>query len=382
MEEGIVQNFQETTEKYSTSKTLSNENPVNMVVSDKDRVKINLGNIDLHDECGEDSEKLTPEELENIELLQKILRKEEIVKQDFKKEFEKMNAESQKIMSSSMPVHFKEKIMQGLRENLQSKLKSLSQVNQDIKEVIICLEKSKNYSTYINLIHKWKDSNKHSKNVSTTSTNINSVADNSIDNRRGFGVKNLRSSHSFFDNQSVPEEMTEEQRALEDLRYEKLKLEDVVANLKQTRNLFVMDLDNKKDDLEEYDCFVQAKKRVLETKLGEIEELKIKISASSMRKSSNIKHRATGNETERFDRSVSKVSLSTLQDVSTRVSGMFNKVFRKSNTREIHTDKVLSTEFLDELNLQTLPNRCISPKESLSSRIKDFWPSSTKNGRK
>ena len=121
---------------------------------------------------------------------------------------------------------------------------------------------------------------------------------------------------------------------------------------------------------------------MLETKLREIEEFKIKISNSSMRKSSNIKHRIAGSETERFDRSVSKISLSTLQDVSTRVSGMFHRVFRKNNPREINTDKVLSTEFLDELNLQTLPNRCVSPKESLSSRIKDFWPSSTKNSRK
>jgi len=118
-------------------------------------------------------------------------------------------------------------------------------------------------------------------------------------------------------------------------------------------------------------------------KLRAIEELKVKISISSMKKSSNIKHRIAGSETERFDRSVSRVSLSTLQDVSTRVSGVFHKMFRKNNSnREINTDKVLTTEFLDELNLQTMPNRCLSPKESLSSRIKDFWPSSTKNGRK
>ncbi len=46
---------------------------------------------------------------------------------------------------------------------------------------------------------------------------------------------------------------------LEELRLEKIKLEDVVANLKQTRNLFVMELDNKRDDISDYECFVEVK---------------------------------------------------------------------------------------------------------------------------
>jgi len=69
----------------------------------------------------------------------------------------------------------------------------------------------------------------------------------------------MRSSQSFFDNQSMPGECNEELTPLEELRQEKIKLEDVVANLKQTRNLFVMELDNKRDDISDYECFVEVR---------------------------------------------------------------------------------------------------------------------------
>jgi len=55
------------------------------------------------------------EDKERLEFLQKLLSKEEIVKRDFKNEFEKMAKDSQKLLDSKMPVQIKEKMMQGLR---------------------------------------------------------------------------------------------------------------------------------------------------------------------------------------------------------------------------------------------------------------------------
>ena len=56
------------------------------------------------------------------------------------------------------------------RETLTTSVKCLIEINKETKDMIVALEKMNNYSTHINLIQKWKEANRMSKNVSTTST--------------------------------------------------------------------------------------------------------------------------------------------------------------------------------------------------------------------
>jgi len=52
-------------------------------------------------------------------------------------------------------------------------MKCLIEINKETKDMILNLEKINNYSTHINLIQKWKEAQRISKNPSTTSTNCN-----------------------------------------------------------------------------------------------------------------------------------------------------------------------------------------------------------------
>lgn len=72
------------------------------------------------------------------------------------------------------------------------------------------------------------------------------------------GENQRKHTQSFLSNQSVGEELTEEQKTLEDLRSENIKLEDMIANLKQSKNFLMMGLENMQDDIEEYEEFVQV----------------------------------------------------------------------------------------------------------------------------
>jgi len=106
----------------------------------------------------------------------------------------------------------------------------------------------------------------------------------------------------------------------------------------------------------------------LEGKSKKIEELKRKISTKSLKKSSNMKFTnlfgISGSETDRTDRSTSRVNTTVFQEVSSKVSGLLGRVFGSKNKEPV-CEKVLPTEFLNDLNLQTLPNGQESPRESL-----------------
>lgn len=72
---------------------------------------------------------------------------------------------------------------------------------------------------------------------------------------------------------------------------------------------------------------------------------------------------------------MTRVNTTVFQEVSSKVSGLFGKMFGKKNKRPVVVDKVLSPEFLRDLNLQTAPD-VISPK---SSNYRNKEPMSTKN---
>lgn len=67
-----------------------------------------------------------------------------------------------------------------------------------------------------------------------------------------------KNMQSFLSSQSVNDELTEEQRILEETRAENIKLEDMIANLKQSRNLLVIGMENMTDDIEEYQDFAEV----------------------------------------------------------------------------------------------------------------------------
>ena len=106
----------------------------------------------------------------------------------------------------------------------------------------------------------------------------------------------------------------------------------------------------------------------MEGKSKKIEKLKRKISTKSLKKSSNIRlanlFGISGSETDRTDRSTSRVNTTVFQEVSSKVSGLLGRVFGSKNKEPV-CEKVLPTEFLNDLNLQTLPNGQESPRESL-----------------
>jgi len=118
----------------------------------------------------------------------------------------------------------------------------------------------------------------------------------------------------------------------------------------------------------------------LEGKLKQIEELKRKFSTESLKRSASMllaNKTRTGTETDRTERSISRVNTTVFQEVSSRVTGLLGKVFGRKNQEPTITDKVLSTEFLNDLNLQTLPNTSGSPRESVNRRD-NFRPSTTR----
>jgi len=301
------------------------------------------------------------------------------MKHKYKEEIEKANKSLQRVMGSQMPLHIKEKMMDSIRENLTTNMKCLIEINKETKDMILNLEKINNYSTHINLIQKWKEAQRISKNPSTTSTNWNSSALQSIDYKNFNGENTSKNAQSFWSTHSVTEE-TEEQKQIDEIKQEKAKLEEVIASLKQTRNFLVVSIENSQDDVMEFQAFVHEKKLSLEGKLKQIEELKRKFSTESLKRSASMllaNKTRTGTETDRTERSISRVNTTVFQEVSSRVTGLLGKVFGRKNQEPTITDKVLSTEFLNDLNLQTLPNTSGSPRESVNRRD-NFRPSTTR----
>jgi len=109
---------------------------------------------------------------------------------------------------------------------------------------------------------------------------------------------------------------------------------------------------------------LKEKKRALEKKNAEIEELKVKISQESSKKCSNIKISPTKNDENNprlankdssiFDKTIEKnsfsvINTSILQDVSSRFSLFVDKMRGKKSNNNI-----LTPEVLQEINLKSL----------------------------
>jgi len=78
----------------------------------------------------------------------------------------------------------------------------------------------------------------------------------------------------------------------------------------------------------------------------------------------------------------SKGNQSMLQDVSNRVSSFMNKIFKKKKDKDIvNTERVLSPDFLNELNLHTAPDITPSSKD-LDLITRNFQSGSTKHLRR
>jgi len=113
-----------------------------------------------------------------------------------------------------------------------------------------------------------------------------------------------------------------------------------------------------------------------------IEELKLEISLKSMNKgkSENTLFSPKGSEVNKT--MYNKGNQSMLQDVSNRVSSFMNKIFKKKKDKDVaNTERVLSPDFLNELNLQTVPDITPSSRD-LDLITKNFQSGSAKHLRR
>jgi len=82
------------------------------------------------------------------------------------------------------------------------------------------------------------------------------------------------------------------------------------------------------------------------------------------------------NITQRFDKTLNLMNSAVIQDVSTKVSGFIGKIFPKK-PKEKEANKVLTPDFLKEINLQTCPNNESSPKRMQLYQFTTQTPSSS-----
>jgi len=162
------------------------------------------------------------------------------------------------------------------------------------------------------------------------------------------------------------------------LTKEILELEETIANLKQKRNELIPPLEDLQDDVADMQALIKAKKNDLDRKTRYIEELKLKISQNSIKKSvgGSMTHRKTNSEmgawTSRLgfnhggeaavDMSTSKVNTSVFQEMSSKImSSKLGQVFGKFGKalgvkkEGGAPEQILTTDFLRELDMQSAP---------------------------
>jgi len=310
------------------------------------------------------------EDEEDLQELEKVLNKDTILQHSYQKEFEKLSNDIQKVMNSEYPIRIKMEMLQAIKENLKTKSQSLAEINQNTKDMIISLEKISSHSSYLESTQRWSNL---AKNTSLLLTNTTNFTENS----------GSKASPSFLSNSPKNFEfLEEEQKMLKEMQQENERMEELIVNLKQTRNMILINIENSKDSAEEYQQLYQERKRAFEHALKRIEELKLQISIQSMTKgrSENLIFSPKGSE---INKTVyPKGNQSMLQDVSNRVSSFMNKIFKKKKEKDIvNTERVLSPDFLNELNLHTAPDITPSPKE-LDLITKNFQSGSTKHLRR
>jgi len=96
-----------------------------------------------------------------------VFNKDSVVQHNYKKEFEKLGNDIQKVMNSDLSIGIKMEMLQAIKENAKTKFQCLSEINKNTKDMIISLEKISSHSSYLESARKWnnlaKDTSANSK---------------------------------------------------------------------------------------------------------------------------------------------------------------------------------------------------------------------------
>jgi len=290
----------------------------------------------------EDDFLASPKELEHIE--SKLTNQDKPAVQ-FQENFEKAKEHMNHIMNSNLPLHIKVKMMDSIRENIQTSMNYVQESKKILKEKIVSLEKTHCYTKHLNMIRGWKEANKISRNASNSSTIMNSTVTKTVvldeQPRKEDSLGN-----SFLSLQSSGGDLDENHKEFYELKNEVATLHDVILRLKQDKFELAESVIDQSDNIQYFQALMQEKKQTDKEKQEYIEDLKQRISQQSSKKSSNIKlfsppkndennsilaNRGGANDKSYIDKNSTSMinSSSILEDVSGKISGFMNKVTGK-----------------------------------------------------
>jgi len=174
------------------------------------------------------------ENSEEFQGVEQILNRDTIPQSTYKNDFEKLRKEMQEVMNSSHSISIKSQMLQGILENLKTKFQCLTESNQDTKNMIISMEKISSHSSFLQTSQRWKE--------------INHLTTHLTEN-------------NFPENQETRESLEyleEEDKMIKEMKHENERMEELIVNLKQTRNSLLVGLENSKDGAEEYQHLYQV----------------------------------------------------------------------------------------------------------------------------
>lgn len=148
-------------------------------------------------------------------------------------------------------------MLQAIKENAKTKFQCLSEINKNTKDMIISLEKISSHSSYLESARKWnnlaKDTSANSKILRRIEQLKLFIATNYTDNN------DSKTPSSFLNNSPKNFEfLEEEQKMLKEMQHENQRMEELIVNLKQTRNMILLNIENSRDGTEEYQHLYQV----------------------------------------------------------------------------------------------------------------------------
>lgn len=307
------------------------------------------------------ADEYTSEDLKQLEDIGQRLSNQAVSRVDFSTELRNAQEAMLKIQMGDLPLSIKTKMTESIMEVLKTKINCIRESNTLLKEKTSQLPEIRNQKPDQQGADEADALNKESTESSSPKANLTAAP---IEKQV---IENADVTYS---------------KTIEETAKQILELEETIANLKQKRNELIGPLEDLQDDVADMQALIKAKKNDLDRKTRYIEELKLKISQNSIKKSvgksgGSMTHRKTNSEMGPFtlrlgfnnnvgeapvDISTSRVNTSVFQEMSSKIMSsklgqVFGKVGKALGVKKENgvPEQILTTDFLRELDMQSAP---------------------------